>query len=241
MKFNLLTLISIALLGSFFASAITIGCVAFFYGGDISKLLTESPYLLNHSIPELSRLDKIRITRLLEKNVIFSADDLLGQMGAFYTTIITTLISLIAAMGFFTFFFIKSSVEEKAEAQAKATAKQVIDDKITPKMEQLDSYLSKFDEQSLANKLDMLLQTKIWDSRTFWAEIERSMYSKMDTALQDYKLDEIHSDINKAQSDITSITENIQVINQKIECIEEKTADASDNVIDLGNGLKNGN
>ncbi|MCU8090736.1 hypothetical protein L5M18_04005 [Shewanella sp. SM20] len=241
MKFNLLKIISIAFLGSLFGSVITIGSVAFFYGGDISKLLTESPYLLNHSIPELSRLDQIRIDRLLEKNVIFSADDLLGQMGAFYTTIITTLVSLIAAMGLFTFFFIKSSVEDKAEAQAKITAKQVIDGKIDPKIEQINSYLSKFDEQSLATKLDILLQTKILDSYSFWTRIEESIYTQTDAALQDYGLEEVNININKAQRDIKSIAENIQVINQKIENIEEKPADETDNIIDLGNGSQNGN
>jgi hypothetical protein len=223
-------------LAAVLGSVTTLGFVAFFYGGDISKLLTESQYLLNSTVPELSRLDQIRVSRLLEKNVIFSADDLLGQIGTLYTTIITTLISLITVMSLFTFFFIKSSVEEKAEAQAKATAKQVIEDKITPKMEQMDTSLSKFDEQSLNKKLDVLLQTKILDSLSFWSTVKESIYAKAEEALQDYDVEKMRVDIDKTQNEIKSITENIQLISQELEKIQEKTINENDNVIDLGNG-----
>ncbi|CAE6883379.1 hypothetical protein THOG11_260041 [Vibrio harveyi] len=226
-------------IGAILGSSLTLVLVATLYKGDISSLIPDSPHILAPTLENLSHVDKLRLERLLDKNIIFSADDLLGQIGTFYSTIIVFLIAIITVMSLFTLFFVKASAEEKAEAQAKAVAKQAIDDKITPMKQQIDDQLTKFSDPELDKKIDYLLKYKVLDSIHFWNKIEESIYSKSEESLEDYNIASMQEDILKNSKDIESISSSIQQINLTLE--EQANTDGDDTVVLMETEVNNGN
>lgn len=223
-------------LGTILGILTTILILLFSYGEDIVNALTyQSQYLLDRPSSSLTKIDEIRVSRLLEKNIIFSADDLLGQIGTFYTAIISILISLIATMSLFTFFFIKSSAEEKASSQAKTTAKEAIKDKIEPKIDQINIALKNFNENSLKEKFEDIIKSKIFDSVIFWNKIQESIYKNSDEALQDYGIDKINEELNNLKINIESISSTIQEINSKIDEFENSEETGDNRIVNLDN------
>ncbi|EGQ8008886.1 TPA: hypothetical protein GRR58_22055 [Vibrio parahaemolyticus] len=228
-----------AIIGAILGSGITLILITKLYNGDIRSLVPDSPHLLSSNVANLSHVDKLRLERLIDKNIIFSADDLLGQIGTFYSTIIVFLIAIITVMSLFTLFFVKASAEEKAETQAKAVAKQTIDDKITPKIQQIDDHLTKFNDSELTTKIDYLLKYKVLDSIHFWEKIEESIYRKSEESLEDYNIESMQEDILKNSNDIESISSSIQQINLTLEEQAEDSED--DTVIIMDTEANNGN
>lgn len=206
-----------ATIGAILGSFITLILVVKLYKGDIRALVPDSAYLLSSNVENLSNIDKVRLDRLLDKNIIFSASDLLGQLSTFYSTIITFLIAMITVTSLFTLFYVKVSTEEKAENLAKNVAKQAIDDKIQPKITDIDSRLQSFNESALETRIGHLLQIKILDSIHFWTKIEESIYRKSEESLEDYDINDLREKINKNTNDISSITSSIQEINNTID------------------------
>lgn len=227
------------LLGALLGSGLTLFIVAFFFGGEIRYLSPNFPYLLATDVKPLAYVDKLRIDRLLDKNIIFSADDLLGQVGSFYSTIIAFLIGLITVMSLFTFFFVKASAEEKAEVQAKAVARQAVDDKITPKIQQIDEHLSRYNDSELTIKIEGLLQYKILDSIHFWEKIDESIYSKSEESLEDYDFDLLRHKLTEQSEQIDNITSTIQQLNETLDNLSNDPD--SENVVQLDAESNDGN
>ncbi|CAK1941401.1 conserved hypothetical protein [Vibrio crassostreae] len=236
---NKTSLFFITIFGAILGSGITLFIITAIYGGDIKALIPNSPHLLSPDTKALSHVDKLRLERLIDKNIIFSADDLLGQIGTFYSTIIVFLIAIITVMSLFTLFFVKVSAEEKAEAQAKSVARQAINDKITPKFQQIDDHLNKFSESELSQKLDSLLQYKVLDSVVFWDKIQESIYSKSEEALEDYNIEAMSRDILKNSDEIESISSTIQHINLTLEDLNTDSEDGT--VVIMDTEVSNGN
>ncbi|EPU3407628.1 hypothetical protein ACVV7M_003309 [Vibrio vulnificus] len=231
--------IFMATIGAILGSGFTLVLITKLYKGDIRSLIPESPYLLSSSVENLSHVDKLRLERLIDKNIIFSADDLLGQISTFYSTIIVFLIAIITVMSLFTLFFVKASAEEKAEIQAKAVAKQAINDKINPKIQHIDNQLTKFSDPELDKKIDHLLKYKVLDSIHFWNKIEEAIYSKSEESLEDYNIASMQEDILKNSKDIENISSSIQQINLAIE--EQANTGEDGTVILMDTEANNGN
>lgn len=235
---NKVGLFFVTTLGAIAGSVVTLFFITAIYGGDIRALIPSSPHILSPDLEGLSHVDKFRLERLIDKNIIFSAEDLLGQIGTFYSTIIVFLIAIITVISLFTLFFVKVSAEEKAEAQAKSVAKQVIDDKITPKIQQIDAHMNKFSDVELMNKLDDLLQYKILDSVQFWDKIAESIYAKSEESLEDYHIESMSSDIRQNAEEIKRISSAIQQMDLHLEELMNDTGDETVVIMDreVGNG-----
>ncbi|EKO3466647.1 hypothetical protein NTE17_004135 [Vibrio fluvialis] len=227
------------MLGALLGSGLTLFVVAYFFGGEIKYLSPNFPYLIANDVTSLAHVDQLRVQRLLDKNVIFSADDLLGQIGAFYSTIVAFLIGLITVMSLFTFFFVKASAEEKAEAQAKTVAREAVDDKITPKIQQIDEHLNRYNEYELSVKIEGLLQYKILDSVHFWDKIDESIYSKSEESLEDYDIESLRQQLTEQSEKIINITSTIQQLNDTLDNLTSESD--SENVVELDTELNNGN
>ena len=227
------------IIGAILGSAITLFFVVWFFGGDVSSLVPDFPHILSPDIKTLPYVDQLRVQRLLDKNVIFSADDLLGQIGTFYSTIIVFLIAIITVISLFTLFFVKVSAEEKAEAQAKSVARQAISDKIDPKINQIDDHLSKFNDTELNTKIQGLLKFLVLDSRDFWEKIDESIYRKSEESLEDYNIESLARELDRNSEEIRSITSTIQQLNETIENLAGSAE--SENVVTIGQETSNGN
>ncbi|HGZ7313005.1 TPA: hypothetical protein ACOL2D_002352 [Vibrio parahaemolyticus] len=227
-------------LGAILGSALTLLFVVMVGGGDISSLVPDFPHILSPDIKTLPYVDQLRIQRLLDKNVIFSADDLLGQIGTFYSTIIVFLIAIITVISLFTLFFVKVSAEEKAEAQAKSVARQAISDKIGPKIQQIDDHLNKFNESELNNRIQVLLKYLVLDSRDFWEKIDDSIYKKSEESLEDYNIESLARELNRNSEEIRSITSTIQQLNEAVDNLAGGNAE-DEKVVTIGQEANNGN
>lgn len=207
------------IIGTIAGSFFTLFIVVKIYGGDIRSLVPTSPHLLssNTDLDKLSNIDKLKLEHLIDKNIIFSADDLLGQIGTFYSTIIVFLVAIITVMSIFTLFFVKASAEEKAEEKAKDVAKQAIDDKIDPKIQAIDERLLNFKDEALDKKIEFLLQCRVLESIHFWDKINNSIYRKSEESLEDYDIASIQGSIRQHSGDIANISSTVQKINSTLE------------------------
>lgn len=232
------------MLGAILGSAITLAVIIYVGGGDISSLVPQLPHLFSPDVTSLTYVDQLRIQRLIEKNIIFSADDMLGQIGTFYSTIIVFLIAIITVMSLFTLFFVKASAEEKAEAQAKVVARQAVADKVDPKIEQVDMHLSKFSDVELKNKIDDLLRYKVLESIRFWEKIDESIYRKVEEFSEDsnYNTELINRQLQSNTESIKNISSTIQQLNDSIDSLNSNVGDNDDVVeIDMDADTEHGN
>lgn len=199
-----------ALIGSIISWLIFYFCLH----GDISSFVKTSTYLLSEKNTALTYDDYIGIRELIDKNVIFSSQDLLGQLGYFYSSIIVILIAMLTLVTAITLLFVKSGAEDKAAQQAKVVARQIIADKLEPQITIIDNKIAQLTAEKIQNRINETIEIMVFDSARFWSKSESILNKKAEDAIDTYAEETTQTSqiISEMQKDIRQLTQSIQVI-----------------------------
>jgi len=195
--------------------------------GDIRGVTQETMLLLNKSKSEIPS-EKLPIVKsLIDDGVLLSTGDLLDHIASFYSTVIVILVALLTLVTAINLLIVRSSAEDKAESKAKEVSKIAIGEKLDPKLELINERLSHFSDEELRKKLNLLLETKLFDSLEFWEKINNSIYSKSEESLEDFQsqLEDILSLVKLHGQSLEANNEAIREISKKLEDLDNKESE----------------